>query len=202
MNGSPLNDMIQISISIFFVFNSIGQIPVFIAILAPYEHRRQKTIIVRELLISLLVLLLFTFFGDHILHKIGISKSTIGLAGGLLLFLISLNLIFPKDITTKGLPHHEPLIVPLAIPGLAGPGSIAAVMLYATQSGALITSLALLIAWIPSFILLLAASYIKNYLGDKGVQAVEKLGGMIICLIGIQMVANGIIDLVKENFFV
>ncbi len=191
----------SMALSIFFVFNAIGFLPVLIALLAPYEKAAQKKIIFRELLIALFVLLLFTFFGITILQMVGISQGIIGIAGGFLLVLISLSLIFPrKEVGRKGMPHHEPLIVPIAIPGLAGPGSIATVMVFASHGGPAITALAVLAAWIPSFVILYLSAYIKNYLGEKGIQAVERLGGMLICLIGTQMLLSGIISVVKENF--
>ncbi|HRW58991.1 MAG TPA: MarC family protein [Chlamydiales bacterium] len=200
MDQQQSMSFITTAISLFFVFNSIGQVPVFLALLAPYDHARQKKIIVRELIIALVILLMFIFFGNEILLVLGINQSIIGIAGGLLLVLIALTLIFPKHDDTEGLPKHEPLIVPLAIPGLAGPGTIASVMLFANQAGTLVTAAAFFLAWIPSFILILSASYIKKFLGEKGMQAVERIGGMIICLIGVNMLTKGIVELVKLNF--
>ena len=188
-------------VSLFFVFNSIGQVPVFIAILAPYDHARQKRIIVRELLIALAIILLFIFFGSDILRLLGITESIIGIVGGLLLVIIALQMIFPPPGSeTQGLPRHEPLIIPLAMPGLAGPGSIATVMVFASKSGVMFTAAAFFLAWIPSLILLLASSYLKYLLGEKGLKAVERLGGMLICLIGSKMFVLGIMKAVQEHF--
>ncbi len=191
---------VSLTISLFLVFNAVGQIPVFLALLAKYKAAHQRKIIFRELIIALIIILLFTFFGAQILHLVGISQAIIGITGGLVLVLIALNLIFPKDVTTKGYPSHEPLVVPLAMPGLAGPGTITAVMLFSAQKGVVLTAVAFVIAWVPSLVILLLASYIKNYLGEKGVQAVERLGGMLICLIGVQMMVKGIVGIVKEHF--
>jgi multiple antibiotic resistance protein len=193
----------SLAFSLFFIFNSMGQVPVFMAVLAPYDAKRQRKIIFRELVIALAIILLFVFFGSGILNALHISKHTIGVVGGLLLLIIALQMIFPKDSpsATKGLPRHEPMIVPLAMPGLAGPGSIAAVMIYASKVGAFFTAGAFILAWIPSLILLLASSYLKHLLGEKGLQALEKLGGMLIALIGAQMITFGIMELVKDHFF-
>lgn len=190
-----------IAFSLFLIMNALGQIPLFISILAPYEHKRQQKIIIRELLIALGILLLFTFFGEEILNLIGISRSVIGITGGALLIIIALDMIFPKKHTSDGLPKHEPLIIPLAVPVITGPGTITAVMLYtvATNQEFFIAG-AILAAWIPSLIIILAASYIKKVLGERVLQAVERLGGMIVCLIGIQMFAKGVIDFIKESF--
>lgn len=201
---SDIKIFLSLSISIFFVFNAIGQMPIFLAILAPFDPDRQRKIIIRELVIALVILLAFNFFGEKILAALRITKSTIGIAGGLLLVIIAINLIFPKNeqsiLTSSS--KREPLIIPLAIPGLAGPGSIATVMIFATQYGHFISAGAILAAWIPSLILLLSSSYVKKYLGEKGLQAVEKFGGMLIWLIGIEMFATGVIDLVKTSFMI
>ncbi len=192
---------IKIAVSLFIVLNAVGQIPLFIAILAPYDAKRQKVIILRELSFALAILLLFNFCGNEVLDVLGITKSIIGIAGGILLFLISLTMIFPKEKDLKGLPSHEPIFVPLAMPVITGPGAIAMIMLFAQQTGRpFMVAAAAILAWIPSLLILLIASYIRNFLGEKGLQAVERLGGMIVCLIGIQMFSKGVIEMVKVNF--
>lgn len=202
MNISAEAGFFTITAAIFLVLNATGQIPLFLGLLAPFEHKRQIKIILRELTIALLLLLLFTFFGDKILEVIGISRPIIGIAGGALLFLISLSMIFPKD-SNEPLPKlkTEPMIIPLAIPVITGPGAITAVMLYAHETeNPLLVGGAVICAWVPSLIIILAGSYIKKILGEKGLVAVERLGGMLVCLIGIQMLTNGILLLVKDYF--
>lgn len=192
----------KLAVSIFIVLNAVGQVPLFISILAPYDAKRQKKIIVRELTFALILLLLFNFFGNEILSVIGISKSVIGIAGGLLLFLIALGMIFPKaPKEPNSLPETEPIFVPLAMPVITGPGAITMIMLYAHETGKpFMVASAALCAWVPSVMVLLLATYIRNFLGEKGLKTIERLGGMIVCLIGIQMFTSGIISLIKENF--
>jgi len=185
---------------LFLVFNAIGQVPLFVAMLTNYPAKKQRKIILRELIISLIVILLFAFFGKEILLVLNVDKSIISISGGLLLVLIALGLIFPKNSDEEIDPKHEPIVIPLAIPGLAGPGTMTAVMVLAAERGSIFTSLAFLAAWVPSLILIFLSSYIKNFLGDKGILAVQKLGGMIISLIGFNMLTKGIIDLVKISF--
>lgn len=187
---------------IFFVFNSIGMVPIFVALLAKYDQKKQIKIIIRELIIALVVLLAFTFYGAKILDSLKISQSTIGIGGGLLLIIIALNMIFPKEehVSKADVPGKEPLIIPLAIPGLAGPGSIAALTVLSNQAGPFLASGALVVAWIPSLVLLLLSSYLKKILGEKGLIAIEKLGGMLISFIGIEIFAKGVVDIVKLNF--
>ncbi len=186
--------------SLFIVYNVLGNIPFYIAILKPFTPRRQRMILVREMLIALFILFAFGFFGDEILHFLGITGSTIGMAGGLLLLLISLTMIFPKH-TVGGVPDHEPLIVPIAMPAMAGPGSIAAVMLYSnTFECPWKIATVIFLAWVPSLLILLAASYIKYLIGEKGLMAFERLGGLLLSLIAVKMITTGVITLIKENF--
>lgn len=190
-----------LTFTIFILLSAYAQIPVFLALLAPFEQKRQRVIIFREMLIALLALFIFILFGVKVLQIIGIKQHVIGIAGGFLLILIALNMIFPKGDAVKGVPQHEPFVVPLAIPCIAGPGAITSLIVLSKAQGILLATGALFVAWIPSTFILLMAPSIKNYLGDKGLQAVERLGGMVIVLIGIQMFANGVLELVRETFF-
>lgn len=202
MNISPQTGFFTITASIFFVLNATGQIPLFLAMLAQFDQRRQMRIIFRELFVALLILLLFTFCGDQVLAILGISRPIIAMAGGILLFLISLSMIFPKeekDATQKL--KHEPMIIPLAIPVITGPGAITTVMMYAHETNnSLLVASAAFAAWVPSLLILLAGSFVKKALGERGLIAVERLGGMLVCLIGIQMFTAGTFTLVREYF--
>ncbi len=203
MDAVPQVSFFTIMMAIFFVLNATGQIPLFLGLLAHFDHKRQLKIITRELLIALAILLMFTFFGDKILQILGITRPIIGIAGGILLFLISLTMIFPKTVKEENnkMLTQEPMIIPLAIPIITGPGAIATVMLYSHETGnALFVATAAVCAWVPSLIILLLGSYIKNILGEKGLVAVERLGGMLVCLIGIQMLTSGLLLLVREYF--
>jgi multiple antibiotic resistance protein len=191
---------ITLAVKIFLVLNAIGQIPLFLAMLARFDHKRQLRIITREMTIALVVLLMFTFFGDQILKVLGIPAPIIGVAGGALLFIIALSMIFPKDGEVKQL-THEPVVIPLAIPVITGPGAITTVMTYAENTGKPMTvALAALCAWVPSLIILLLGSYIKKGLGTLGIIAVERIGGMLIALIGVNMMTKGIFALVALYF--
>ena len=203
MDTTPDVGFFAIVAAIFFILNATGQIPLFLAMLARFDQRRQLKIITRELTVALAILLLFTFFGDAILRILGIARPIIAIAGGVLLFLISLTMVFPKTEAGDGAKAltHEPMIVPLAIPIIAGPGAITTVMLYAHETGnVFLVAGATFAAWVPSLIIILLGSYIKQLLGEKGLIAVERLGGMLVCLIGIQMLTSGCLILVKEYF--
>jgi multiple antibiotic resistance protein len=110
----------------------------------------------------------------------------------MLLFLISLGMIFPKKSGLKA-PEREPFIVPLAIPAIAGPGAITAVMIYGQQASNLAWMIVPIgLAWGCTALVLLASSHIKYFLGQKGLIACERLGGMVICLIAVQMFTKGV----------
>lgn len=187
-------------VSLFFVINAIGNIPLFLAILARFDPPKQRSIIVREFSFALGILLLFNFFGIHVLNIIGISPPVIGIAGGAVLFLIAISMVFPreKQRSTK----VEPMIVPLAMPVIAGPGTITAVMIFTNQApNPFIVTAAIIVALGISLAIILASSYIRKWLGEKGMVAIERLGGMIIALIGMQMIVGGIVKLVQHDFF-
>lgn len=191
------------AISLFFVLNSLGNIPLFVGLLAPFNEKRQRKIIVRELLIALFILLLFNFFGDTIMDLLGISQSVLGVAGGTLLFLIAIGMIFPKAQDPHESRRQEPMIVPLAIPLVAGPGGLSMVMIYAEQlQNSWLSSSILIAAWIPTFIILLLSANIKRFLGDKGLVACQKLGGMLISLIAVQMICSGLTSLLREALYI
>jgi multiple antibiotic resistance protein len=190
-------------VSLFFVLNSLGNIPLFVGLLGKFEVKRQRRIIFRELLIALGILFLFNFFGDNVLKLLGISHPVLGVAGGTLLFIIALSMIFPKATDNVEFKRTEPMIVPLATPIVAGPGAIATVMVYSEQlNNVWLTSSIILIAWIPSFIILMLSSNIKYALGQKGLLACQKLGGMLISLIAVQMICTGLTHLLQDALFI
>jgi multiple antibiotic resistance protein len=189
----------SVATSLFFLLNSLGNVPFFVGILSHYPVKRQRKIIIREMLIALGILVCFNYFGDEILKVLGIDKCVVGIAGGTLLFLIALGMIFPKRNHLK-VPNREPFIFPLAIPAIAGPGAITAVMIYSQQvQNASWMLLPLGAAWLCSSLILLAASHIKLFLGQKGLIACERLGGMVISLIAVQMFTTGVMGLVHDN---
>jgi MarC family membrane protein len=185
--------------SLFLVLNAWGQIPLFLGLLGNFSEKRQRIIILREMAIALGILLLFCFFGEGVFLLLGITRSVVGMAGGILLFLIALSMIFPKQESQTETLKREPMVIPLAIPAITGPGAITMTMAYAQASGPFLVSLAVLTAWLPSLLILLAGSYLKRLLGEKGLVAVERFGGMIVCLIGVNMFGTFAIEFVQQQ---
>src|SRR5262249_27802990 len=155
----------------FLVMDPLGGIPFFIAALKPVEPTRQRVVVIRELLIALLVLVFFLFAGRYILELLQISEPALTTAGGVILFLIALRMIFPS--AEKSLHEEvtgEPFVVPLAIPYVAGPSAMATELLlmskYPEQWPEWL--LALFMAWLVSSVILFFASGLSQYLGQKG----------------------------------
>lgn len=178
--------------SLFLLMDSIGNIPLFISILKDFSPKKQRKIIFRELIIALVVIILFYFLGDFILDLLGVTRDTIRIAGAIILFLISIKMIFPqkKEPATHDI-SKEPFIVPLAIPLVAGPAVLATVMLYSRQESTWLIMSAIMIAWIVTTIILVCASHIKNILGSRGILACERLMGLLLTLIAVQMFLEG-----------
>lgn len=188
-------------VSLFFVLNSLGNVPLFVGLLAPFSEKQQRKIIARELLIALVVLLLFNFFGDTIMALMGISQSALGVAGGTLLFLIAISMIFPRNHDAQEVKRSEPMIVPLAIPLVAGPGSLSTVMIYTEQlQNHWLSATVVISAWIPTFIILFLSSHIKHWLGQRGLVACQRLGGMLVALIAVNMICTGFTQLLQAAF--
>lgn len=199
---NTLSLLLSTSFALFLLMDAIGNIPLFISVLKNVDPKRQKAIIFRELVIALFVIIIFYFLGDLLLKVLNIQHSTLLLAGGFILFLIALKMVFPgpKDTSTESLSDKEPFIVPLAIPLVAGPAILAAVMLYAHEdSNNWIILGAILIAWTASLIILLGSTFLKKLLGERGLIACERLMGLLLILISVQMLSEGVSLFLKCN---
>ncbi len=188
-------NMFSIAFSLFLLMDSIGNIPLYISFLKRLDPSRQRFVIFRELIIALLIIIFFNFLGDGLMQFLHIQNDTLQIAGGIILFLLCLKMIFPPSHDpTEGLPHDtEPFIVPLAVPLVAGPAVLAAVMIYSKQEqNNWVMVGAILIAWLASLIILLGSSFLKSILGWRGILAMERLMGLILILIAVQMFLSGL----------
>ena len=180
---------------LFLILDPLGNIPVFLGLLRTLPPQRQRIVLVREMLIALGVLMLFLWGGRYALDLMHLRQESVSIAGGIVLFLIGLRMIFPPPEGLMGeLPAGEPFIVPMAIPLIAGPSGMAAVMLMGSQEpdrmGA--WSLALLIAWAATAVILLSSTYLYKWLGLRVLIAIERLMGMVIVAISVQMLLDGL----------
>ncbi len=185
----------SIAFALFLLMDPLGNVSLFVSLLKNFPAKKQKKIIFRELLFALAIIILFYFAGDYLLDLIQVQQYTILISGGVILFLIALRMIFPEVLAVKQeeVPLEEPFIVPLAIPLVAGPAVLAAVMLYSQQNKPVWTVLtAIFIAWIATTVILLASNLLKNIFKEKGLIALERLTGLLLTLIAIQMFLQGI----------
>lgn len=188
-------DTITAFATLLFVMDPLGNIPVFLSTLKGIPAKRQQQIILRELLIALVILLFFLFAGKQILYFLGLSEESISIAGAIVLFIIALHMIFPLEASVASDKiEGEPLIVPLAIPCVAGPSTLAILMLLANsaEQRTIDWFIALIGAWAVASVILLGSTKISKLLGTRGLAAVERLMGMILIMISVQMMLDGV----------
>lgn len=194
-------DFFQAFILLILVTDPFGNIPIFVSALANVTPARRWRVVVRECAIAFILLLLFMFFGKHFLHALQLSEVALRIGGGVILFLIALRMVFPQEGGVFGGTEgdSEPFIVPLAIPALAGPSSLATVLLFSSDSrsdvmihvGALV---AVALVWL---VVLLGAERMQRALGERTMTAVERLMGLILTAMAVEMLLAGIRDYLK-----
>lgn len=216
------------ALTLFLVLDPIGNIPIFLSVLGDLDEKRRRRVLVRETLIALLILTVFLFFGKYILTGMNISPPAVSIGGGIVLFLIALRMIFPAARREQGgvggptrsaggtrgdgsAPasevsggsggsEDEPLIVPLAVPLLAGPSAMATLILFANQNPDRLGTwfLALVIAWLAASLVLISADFLRKRLGRRALAALERLMGMILITMATEMLLTGISSFLLE----
>ena len=180
---------------LFIVLDPIGNIPCYLSVLKDVDCTKRQAIIVRESLIALAILMLFMFTGKYILQLLQVSQSSLGIAGGIVLFLIAIKMIFSSS--SELFANHsekEPLVVPLAVPLVAGPSSISAVILMMAREPTrwIDWLIALICAWMISGIILLFSEKIGRFAGNRALVAVERLMGILLTVVSVEMIIVGI----------
>ena len=187
--------VLSAALLLFLILDPLGNIPVFLSLLKPLPAKRQRVVLRRELLIALAVLMGFLWFGKYALEAMHLRQESVAIAGGIVLFLIGIRMIFPKPEGLMGaIPDGEPFIVPMAIPLIAGPSGLAAVMLLGSNEPGRLGewSLALLLAWGATAAILLSAPLLYRLLGARALTALERLMGMLLVAISVQMLLDGL----------
>ena len=190
--------MLSNALLLFFIIDPFGLIPVYLSLLAKVPAERRRRVMVRELLIALVALLLFLFAGKTILGVLHISEPAMTIAGALILFLIAVPMIFPSvrlRLSSDDEEGGEPFIVPMAVPLFAGPSALAMVMLFSTDpaNGGWPSWLgSVLIAWAAASATLLAGERLAQLMGKRAIIALERLMGMLLVAISVEMVLGGI----------
>jgi multiple antibiotic resistance protein len=192
--------LFTISLVLFLIMDPIGNVSSFLKMVKNIPLNRQPTILFREMLIALFVMVLFNYLGEYIFLWLQVSETTVRLSSGLILFLVSLQILFPKMTGIReNIPEEEPFIIPLAIPLIAGPSLLATIMLYAHMVESLHTMLlAIVIAWSAAIVILLCSRYLVQWLGLNGLMACEKLMGMVLVLLAVQRFLDGLSQLIPQ----
>lgn len=194
-------EFLSTTLLLFFVMDPIGNIPIFVVLLEKKTLTQKNWIVVREVIFSMLILIFFLFLGNSILKYLNISQSSLKLTGSIILFIISIRMIFPMTTYSQTqhyifgeLPEGDPFLFPLAIPSLAGPSAITTVILISNQNPMMINIwiFSIIISCFFALLILLSSNYILKFTGKKGIYALEKLMGMALVAISVEMFLKGI----------
>ena len=182
------------TVLLILITDPIGNIPIFANALKHVVPERRPWVILREVLISFVLLLTFMFVGNGFLRLMNLSELSLQIGGGVILFLIALRMIFPPPRADSPEPPGEPLIVPLAVPAIAGPSALATVLLLVSQAPErrLEWIAALCVTMAVSAIVLVTAERIQRVAGDRFVVALERLMGLVLVAVSIEMLLRGI----------
>lgn len=182
-------------ITLFLIMDPLGNVPLFLSVLKNVRPERRRRVLLREILFAYLVLLAFLFFGSFVLQFLELDQETISIAGGIVLFLIAIRMIFPSErFGESDELEGEPFLVPLAVPLIAGPSTLAVLLLLQRSAPGQVGSLllALTIAWALTAVILLSSTFLYRLLRQRGLIAVERLMGMLLVMLAVKMFMNGI----------
>ncbi len=201
-----VSEIITIFLAVFIVVDPFGIVPVFIALTADFPPRRRNATIFKALGVALIVLAVFIFTGNAILRFLGIQPGSFYIAGGILLFIASLDLLLGRPGRTKtsgagrDQEREDVSVFPLAVPMLAGPGTITTILLYASEEysplfifptllGSVVLSLA--VAGVTMYL----SSFFLRVLGRTGVSVIERIMGIVLTGLSVQFVYDGLVKL-------
>ncbi len=184
----------SVTLVLFLVLDPFGNIVPVHTVMRKVPPERRTGVLLRETLIALALLLFFLFAGSWVLNLLAVRQDALQISGGILLLLIAIGMVFPGKSVLEDGETAEPFIVPIAVPLLAGPSAIALLLTYSSKHGDEFTALlmALLMAWAGTALVLLAGERIVRLLGNRGTQAMERLMGLLLVLIGVQMLLDGV----------
>ena len=187
-------DLLAFAVTLFLVLDPFGNAPVFNAVLSKIPEKRRRRVLLRELFIALTILLGFLFLGKYLLGILRVGVHTLSISGGIVLFLIALGMVFPTRSILGETGDDEPFIVPLAVPLMAGPSSIALLLLTASKHPRELVPIALGVgcAWLGSSLILLFSPVLLRILGTRGARALERLMGLLLILVAVQMFLDGV----------
>ncbi len=192
-------NLVEITLLLFLVIDPFGNLPFVIAVLSRLDARAYLRAVLRELGLAFLVLLAFALFGGAILHYLNIEPWSLSIAGGIILFLISLKMIFrsAREIFADGY-SDNPILVPIAVPSIAGPSTITALIVLRTKEQLPLETVlaALVIVFLLACLVFLPGRLLSRALGERGLAALEKFMGLLLNLVAVSMIMRGIRDFV------
>ncbi|MEX0331278.1 MAG: MarC family protein [Puniceicoccaceae bacterium] len=192
-------DLISAIILLLIVTDPLGNLPMVLTCLE--GTKRPYRFIIREVLLATLVLTVALFIGPGLLRMLHLSEEALQLAGGIVLFLIAIKLVFPTDTSWMGVKQgEEPILFPLAVPLVAGPSAVATVMLFAAQypDRMGVWVIAILVTMSIGLVAFLFAPVLHRIVGNRGLSAFQRLMGMLLTVIAVQM----LITAIKEIFII
>ncbi|WP_351000329.1 YhgN family NAAT transporter [Shewanella sp. TB7-MNA-CIBAN-0143] len=195
-------DIFSAAVMLFLIMDPLGNLPIFASILRHIDPKKRRKVLIRELLFALVIMLSFLYAGEAILNFLNLRSESVSIAGGIILFLIAIKMIFPSPGGVAGFAAgEEPFIVPMAIPLMAGPSILAALILLAHTDSSRMTdwTIALVSAWGMSAVILMFYKLFTRILGEKGLIAVERLMGMVLVMISVQMLLDGISNYINST---
>ena len=197
--------------AIFFVIDPLALVPIFLAITSrdPLDKRRRMAL--RATLVACILLIFFAVFGSVLFRVFGITLSAFKIAGGILLLITSIDMLRAQPSRTRSSPEEKEegdakedvAIVPLAMPLLAGPGSIATVMVIAARGGNWLhlipVILSIVITCAIAYVLLRAAGRIQKFLGHSGIMVIERVMGLLLAAIAVQFISDGLLEVLRSS---
>ncbi len=192
--------LVTVFVTLFVVIDPIGLAPLFIALTQGMDRAQRVAVGLRACIIAVVLLLVFGLAGEVILAAIGITMPAFQIAGGILLFLIALDMVFERRSARRAghaTADHDPSVFPLAMPLIAGPGAMAAMILLVGETGwqwagVLAVHVAMVAVIAMAFLLFLVAMPLERALGRTGTMVITRLLGMLLAALSVQFVLNGL----------
>jgi multiple antibiotic resistance protein len=193
--------LLSAAVLLFFVMDPLGNVPLFLSALRHVDPARSRFVILRELLIALVILVAFLFLGRYVLQLLHVSAAALTAGGGVILLLIALRMIFPtSERSLREEVRGEPFVVPLAVPYTAGPSMLATELLFMSREPERwpVWLGAVVLAWLASAVILYFSSNLRRLLGERGLTAVERLMGMLLVIVAVEMLMTGAADYLRD----
>lgn len=193
--------VLSAAVLMFLVLDPLGNMPFFVVTMQRIDPARRVRVVIREMLIALAVLIFFLFAGQYLLKLLQLSPTALTTSGGIILMIIALRMIFPKPDQAQHEIEGEPFIVPLAIPLVAGPSALAtALLLVSSEPDRWVEWLvAIVAAWLATAAILSCSGFVARFLGQRGLVAIERLMGMLLVTVAVQMLLNGLGQFLREQ---